>query len=75
MTALRLVRLLTDLTATHGADTRVSDLPLGVLEAERKRSEANGAGVGVPPSAPVGAARVTAATAPHPTRRTGGDAA
>jgi hypothetical protein len=43
--ALGLRRLLHDLRASYGADTRWHELPQGVSDAERKRSEANdGAG-------------------------------
>jgi hypothetical protein len=40
MTALGLVRFLTDLRDSYGPEARWHELPLGVLEAEKKRSEA-----------------------------------
>ena len=43
MTTLGMVRFLNDLSDRHGKDTRISELPMGVLSAERIR-EANGNG-------------------------------
>ena len=65
MTALNLVRFFNDLTNEFGPATRLTDLPLGVLEAERKRSEAK-EGNGASPSsdAPGGRRAANPASAP-----------
>jgi hypothetical protein len=46
MTALGLVRFLTDLRASYGPEARWHELPMGVIEANRIRAErANGSSV------------------------------
>jgi hypothetical protein len=46
MTALGLVRFLTDLRASYGPEARWHELPMGVVEANRIRAErANGSSV------------------------------
>jgi hypothetical protein len=70
MTALGLVRFLTDLRASYGPEARWHELPMGVVEANRIRAErANGSSV--QECTLLGGGRVIASTVPAvPTART-----
>jgi hypothetical protein len=68
MTMRGWLHLLSDLRASFGDDALVHELPLGVIESNRKRSEANGSVV--QECATLGGCRHTSTAPAVPTART-----